>query len=398
MDSSIPGPIEQARLAALRGLSLMDTPAEERFDRITRIARALFGMPNAEVNLLDDTRLFTKSPRLPGQADLPLKDTICGTAIQAPGMFVVPDAAADPRFADVPGVVRGDVRFYAGRPLSVDGGSRVGVLCVYDTETRAITPEQLGQLDELGRWAERELRASADRDRAYAVQQALLPAAPGASLYEIAGICLPKEEVGGDFYSWQEASGSLNLVLADAMGKGTSAALMAATVRATVRTTVRTADRSPSVNTPEAVLDLISAVLKEDLASTGTFATAFLARLDPVSGSVEYVDAGHGLTIIIARDGSYRRLHGYGLPIGIGEPGSWESQKASLEVGETLLTFTDGLLDLYDGTLAALDNIAALVRSKSPGEAVAVLQTLVRNGKQDDDVTAVIVARTDTSN
>lgn len=390
MTTSSADPIEQARLSSLRGLSLMDTPAEERFDRITRVARELFDMPIAAVNLLDESRLFTKSPQRPGRSDILREDSFCTVAIQTPEILVVPDTSSDSRFSDLPGAVDAGVRFYAGRPLSVDAGNRVGTLCLFDTRPRELTPEQLWQLDELGMWAERELQDSADGDRARAVQQALLPSAsPGAPLYEVAGICLPKQAVGGDFYFWQESDGSLDLVIADAMGKGTSAALIATTVRAAVL--------GAGGSSPKSVLDRASDALENDLASTASFATAFLAKLDPASGALEYVDAGHGLTIILARDGTYRRLHGCGLPLGIGASGSWRAEKTILEDGETLVTFTDGLLDLFGGTLSALDSIVGLVRGKAPSEVVAVLQALVRSGRQDDDITAVVLARTGTA-
>lgn len=378
---------ERVRLVSLHGLSLLDTRAEERFDRITRAARELFNVPVAAVNLLDSDRVFVKSPHGTGLREIDRKDTFCDAAIAQPEILMVPDAMADRRFLDLPDVVGGHgVRFYAGRPLSVDAGSRVGTLCLFDTQPRELSEVQLRQLDELGSWAERELQDSADRDRARAVQQALLPSStPGAPHYQISGICLPKGDVGGDFYSWSESEDGVDLMLADVMGKGTAAALMAATVRSAVR--------SAGGNAPGAVLDRASRLLAVDLENTATFATAFLARLEPASGRLEYADAGHGLSIIVARDGSYRRLPCRGLPLGLGEPGSWGTAYAVLAPGETLASFTDGLLDLYDGTLAALDDLAALVRDHTPAQLTALLQDLHRETQPDDDVTAIFLTR-----
>ncbi|MCU1532324.1 MAG: hypothetical protein JWO49_1895 [Arthrobacter sp.] len=387
MDLKPAGGAERDRLVSLHALSLMDTPAEERFDRITRAARELFDVPLAAVNLLDSERLFMKSPQGTLRAVTDRKDSLCNATIAEPEILMVPDATADPRFADLPDVTGGyGVRFYAGRPLSVDAGSRVGTLCLFDTQPRQLSADQVRQLNELGRWAERELQDSADRDRARAVQQALLPStSPRAPHYEVSALCLPRGDVGGDFYEWSESEGGVDLVLADVMGKGTAAALMAATVRSAVR--------SAGGNRPAAVLDRASELLARDLENTATFATAFLARLEPATGRLEYADAGHGLSIIVAADGSYRRLHGHGLPLGLGEPGSWHTEHAVLAPGETLATFTDGLLDLYDGTLAALDDIAALVRQRTPAGVATLLRDLHRESQPDDDVTAIFLTR-----
>jgi uncharacterized protein YigA (DUF484 family) len=81
-------------------LDLLDTPAEERFDRITRIARELFDVPVAEINLIDDERQFTKSPQLPGRSpNLVRTESFCEVTIQQSDLVVVPDATRDERFA-----------------------------------------------------------------------------------------------------------------------------------------------------------------------------------------------------------------------------------------------------------------------------------------------------------
>lgn len=378
---------EPDRTAALHRLQLMDTPAEERFDRITRAAREFFGVPLAAVNLVDSERLFVKSPQGLARSEVPRHETFCDTAISSPEILVVPDATADHRFAGLPDVagIRG-VRFYAGRPLSAEPGSRVGTLCLFDTRPRELTASDLRHLDELGAWAEAEIRDSAARDRARATQQALLPAAaPAGSDYEMAGICLPKADVGGDFYSWEESDGNLSLAIADVMGKGTAAALVAATVRSAIRST--------GSQHPGTVLDIASERLALDLDRTCTFATAFLASIDTETGKLRYADAGHGLTLIVSPDGSHRRLHGSGLPLGIGEPGSWTTSSTLLEPGDTLASFTDGVLDLFGGTLSALEQLAGIIMDTHPSDVIETLRGLQARTEAEDDLTAVLVRR-----
>lgn len=376
---------ERDRVAALQRLNLVDSPAEERFDRITRTAKNLFDVPIAAVTLVDDANLHVKSPQT--TLVIPREESFCNQAITDPGILVVPDATADRRFAQLPGVSGpAGIRFYAGRPLNAAPGMRVGTLCLYDTSPRELSADQLCQLDELGAWAEAELQDSADRDRARSIQQALLPsAAPAAEGYEVLGMFLPRSEVGGDFYSWKEEGPMLHLAIADVMGSGTGAALMAATVRGAIHRT--------GASDPGTALDIASDLLNRDLERTATFATAFLATLDRGTGTLSYADAGHGLSMIVSPDGSYTRLHAHGLPLGLGEPGSWVTSTAVLRPGDTLASFTDGVLDLYDGTLAALDEVAALIAGAEPAAVLKEIGHLNDQGVPDDDLSAGLVRR-----
>ena len=115
-------PDEALRLQALRGLALLDTEAEERFDRITRTAVRLFGVPTALVSLVDDCRQWFKSKQGLGVTETSRDISFCGHAILGTVALVVPDALADPRFADNP-LVTGPphIRFYAGFPLGGPG-------------------------------------------------------------------------------------------------------------------------------------------------------------------------------------------------------------------------------------------------------------------------------------
>ncbi|MET1064386.1 MAG: SpoIIE family protein phosphatase [Arthrobacter sp.] len=379
---------ERARIRALHSLELMGTAPEERFDRITRMARELFDVPEALVNFLDDDEQFTKSASLPGPRTIKRSDSFCDVTVSSPDMLVVEDATADPRFASKPDATGGrGIRFYAGRPLSINGGHRVGTLCIYDTKSRQLSREDRRMLDELGAWVEGELRDSMDLDRAHEVQQALLPAtSPGAPSIEIAGLCLPARRVGGDFYTWKETGGILDLTLADVMGKGTAAALMAATIRAAVH--------SAGAKEPAGAFEEVAQELEHDLDVTGIFATAFRARLDVRNGELLYADAGHGLTLVVAPDGSYRRLRGKGLPLGLGGRGSWQTSATTLDQGDVLVSFTDGVLDLYGGTLKALDDVAELVtRHPAPSALADAFRALAPTGEQDDDISVVALRR-----
>lgn len=134
-------PDEKGRLAALRSLELLDTPTEERFDRITRIAQRLFEVPIALVSLVDECRQWFKSAQGLGASETGRNISFCAHAIHASDVFVVENALDDPRFCDNP-LLTGppDIRFYAGAPLTTAGGFRVGTLCLIDRKPRAFGP------------------------------------------------------------------------------------------------------------------------------------------------------------------------------------------------------------------------------------------------------------------
>jgi diguanylate cyclase (GGDEF)-like protein len=151
---------EASRLKTLRSLDILDTPSEERFDRLTRMAKRMFNVPIALVSLVDEDRQWFKSCVGLSATETPRDISFCGHAILGHEIFIIPDAAKDERFADNP-LVTGDpkIRFYAGCPLSFTDGSRLGTLCIIDQKPRELTPDDLADLKDLALTAELELAA-----------------------------------------------------------------------------------------------------------------------------------------------------------------------------------------------------------------------------------------------
>ena len=156
-----PKPINEAsRIDTLRSLNILDTSPEERFDRLTRLAKRLFGVPIALVSLVDEDRQWFKSCQGLGAAETPRDISFCGHAILGEDIFLIPDAALDERFHDNPLVTEEPhIRFYAGCPLKVPNGSKLGTLCIIDREPRELSSEDLELLRDLARMAEQELAA-----------------------------------------------------------------------------------------------------------------------------------------------------------------------------------------------------------------------------------------------
>jgi PAS domain S-box-containing protein len=151
---------EWARAEAVRALALLDTPPDERFDRITRTSRVAFGVPISYVSLLDEGRQWLLScAGLPPGLSFDRADTVCSYVIAAGETLVVPDARVDPRLADNPAVTGPPhVVFYAGHPLR-DPLTRhlVGTLCLMDVVPRDLDVAGRARLDDLAGWVEAEL-------------------------------------------------------------------------------------------------------------------------------------------------------------------------------------------------------------------------------------------------
>lgn len=148
---------EQTRLETLRSLDVLDTPPEDRFDRLTRLARRLFGVPIALVSLVDENRQWFKSCIGLDARETSRDISFCGHAILGDEVFIIPDTLEDERFADNPLVLDDPkIRFYAGCPLSLNG-HKLGTLCIIDQQPRRFEKEDIEALRDLASMAEREL-------------------------------------------------------------------------------------------------------------------------------------------------------------------------------------------------------------------------------------------------
>ena len=150
--SDLMAPQEAKRLKVLWQYEVLDTVPEEMFDDLTELAARICEAPIALISLVDEKRQWFKS-----RVGTPVKETsrdvsFCAYAIQQSGLFIVPDATKDPRFAANP-LVTSDpsIRFYAGAPLVTPDGYALGTLCVIDKIPRQLRPEQQQALTILAR-------------------------------------------------------------------------------------------------------------------------------------------------------------------------------------------------------------------------------------------------------
>jgi len=151
---------EAQRLASLKSLDLLDTPAEERFDRLTRMARRLFHVPVALFSLVDERRQWHKSRIGVEHSEFPLDLSFCVHTIRSDDLLVVADTWEDSRFRDhllVQGQPR--FRFYAGCAVTAPDGERIGSLCILDQVPRHFQAEELETLRDLAAMVAREVAA-----------------------------------------------------------------------------------------------------------------------------------------------------------------------------------------------------------------------------------------------
>jgi phosphoribosyl 1,2-cyclic phosphodiesterase len=149
---------EAERIASLHRLNLLDTPPEERFDRLTRIASALFKVPISLVSLIDEDRQWFKSCFGTDVCESSRESSFCAHAVASGDLLIVPDALHDDRFRDNPMVSDGPrIRFYAGALIHSPEGKRIGTLCILDIRPRNLSHEEIALLKDMAAAVEAEI-------------------------------------------------------------------------------------------------------------------------------------------------------------------------------------------------------------------------------------------------
>jgi PAS domain S-box-containing protein len=227
-----------------------------------------------------------------------------------------------------------------------------------------------------------------EEERAARIQRDLLPnETPALEGYDLAAVCLPVQEVAGDFYDWAgPQDGVFDVTLADVMGKGIGAALVMATLQTALRAT-------PHEASPGARVGQVAESMTRALTDQGLFVTMFHARLDLASGVLRYVDAGHGYGAVVRADGETVRLSSRSLPLGVLSGERYEDQVIRLDPGDTLLVFTDGLVEVGDAIIEVEELLRGLDGAENAEEVVARLVDTVPDEK-GDDVTVLALRRT----
>ena len=362
---------------------------EQRFRKFPLLIKKLLNVENVYIRLISADGNWIRRELKEVVIEERNGENICDFTLVASGVVNVPDVDQDLRIKR--GIINNDIpelKSYLGHSLESTEGSRLGVLCAWGTKPRIFSSEELELFEDIVFWVQRELVSARELDRASVAQRGLFPdddiSIPG---YEIAGFCQPHFSVGGDFYDWIRTPEGVDFTLADVMGKGIGSAIMAATVRAVMRAS--SWDRGA-----KQVLTIASQVLEPDLNRSGAFVTLIYGQLDVTLNCVKYIDAGHGLTLHVTKNGYVTRFPTSNYPLGAGPIEDWQILEIQMEPGDTLIMLSDGVLDVYGGSLERLEEIADLaVESSSAQGIVDNLLKIVRNSAAPDDVTALFLRR-----
>jgi serine phosphatase RsbU (regulator of sigma subunit)/predicted ester cyclase len=241
-------------------------------------------------------------------------------------------------------------------------------------------------------------RVERELEVARSIQQASLPEeVPELEDWRIDPFYQPAREVGGDFYDFHLLpEGKLGLVVGDATGKGVPAALVMSTTLGMLQSTAR-ALGSPS---PGEVLAQVNETLVARV-PTNMFVTCFYAILDPNSGSLRYANAGHDPPHVRRSDAAAEELRARGMPLGLMPGMSYEEEVASLSEGESVLFYSDGLVEAHDpeGQMFGFPRLRALVAKHGVKGSLAdflmeELYSFVGEGwEQEDDITLLTLRR-----
>lgn len=378
----IPAPTpanEAQRLTDLYELRVLDTPPEERFDRIVRLAKAVLGVPIAYISLVDKNRQWFKAKTGIEAEQTGRAESFCGHAIMQDHTLVVPDALLDERFRDNPLVVgEPHVRFYAGQPLKGPRGTNVGTLCVVASKPRTLDPHEQWLLQEIAAMAEHEL---ALRDTIEAQQQLL--AARQALADELAQAAayvrslLPEKltgeivsdyefvsssQLGGDLfgYHWLDER-HLAFYLLDVCGHGVGAALLSVSVHHALRS-----ETLPNVcfaRPAEVLTALNRAFPMED--HDGRFFTIWYGVYDRQTRELRYASAGHPPAVLFNSDSEETRLGCANLIAGVDSNTVYEEHTHLVPPHSRLYLFSDGVFEaeVPSGELLGLAGLVKLLQS-----------------------------------
>lgn len=390
---------EAERLADLRALKLLDTPPEERFDRLVQLASGVFDVPMAYVALVDSDRQWFKA-----KCGLTVDQTgrevsFCGHAILSDGPMIVPDATLDERFADNPLVVdEPRVRFYAGYPLAGPNGYKVGTFCLADSRPRSLDETELERFRNFGEIAERELqmadlievqrellrtkselsitqhRLEEEVAEAARYVESLLPAKLEGPIRTDWSF-ISCSELGGDLlgYHWLDDEHFVFYVL-DVSGHGVGASLLSVSVFTALR---RGTLPDVRFDRPGEVLAALNRAFPMDQ-NNDKFSTVWYGVYETTTRTLQYASGGHPPAILIDDSPqSPDQLSVANFMIGVLPDVTYETHSRTLAPGTRLYLISDGVFEIGQPDFT-LDALAKMLAEISPADGSRVEPALGR--------------------
>ena len=370
-----------ARLATLHSFAVLDTPPEESFDDIAKLASSILGVPIALISLVDEDRQWFKAHHGLAISETPRDISFCSYVVAERAPLVVTDACADARFADNP-LVTGEprVRFYAGVPLRADDGSVLGTLCTIDHRAREPSPQQLDALRVLASHVISLLelrRAHARHDRESSAARRLLQRMLQRNQFDPARVRCETQLVGmfgGDVVFGRALDdGRYRWLVGDVTGHTLASALV------TIPVSMIFHSMTQKKLALDAVVENIDTQLQAQL-SADMFFAAVTCELDRTRGTLAVSNAGAPEVIVCHRSGAIEMIASASLPLGI-VPEAATIHTLAVEPGDRIYVFTDGLLEVRNarGELFELDGVCRALTSVEPTAAFDALTAAWRH-------------------
>ncbi len=369
---------------------LEDRPLAELFDFIIERVMALMAPSRAALALLapDRTSFVTVKLRCRDQsdsADLTISRTLLREVVEERKVLAFTDVAEDANLAQAKSIIGQSIRSALCAPLLV-GDSVLGVLYVdYLLSQRNISRDDVRLAGQIARVAAIKLETTRLREEAlvkqkmdeelktaYEVQSRLLPAAPPECPgYEFAGLNRPCRTVSGDYYDFVvRPDGRVYFVIADVSGKGITAALVMASL-ATAFNIFARKDPSPA----ELVRELNETLAPKT--APRKFVTLFAGLLDPTEGKVEFANAGHTPPLWLQESG-VTTLKETDMVVGLFTQAVYRNQTVQLAHGDSLLLFTDGVIEAENEEGAEMGSAAVEEKTSTfrPYDAATLIRKL----------------------
>ena len=418
LDSTLSSRTDLLGLISKVGVALLSSSGLD--ETLNQVASLVFDTVPAErvVIMLRDEKsndgMEIKVARIRGKEDqtgeVRISRAIMTEVVENGKSVLTSDAQQDPRFASQTIVLQG-IRSVLAVPLSVDERHVFGIIYAdspgYETTFKAehldilttlasvasIRVENASLLDER---INRE-RMERELELATEIQQRFQPSGPPVvDGYDFQGISFSCYEIGGDYYEFiPRHEGKMLVALGDVSGKGTSASLLMSSLHAAIHGQV-------AAKTPLDQMVTSVNVYLADNTPANRFITLFVAELEPTTGELTFINAGHNPPLIGRSDGTLELLQAGGLPLGLMSFAEYEVGHAQLNSGDVLFIYSDGVSEAnnLNEDEFGMDRLSDVIRTNVGRSASGIrdkvesaLSEFTGTAAPNDDITLVIVKK-----
>jgi sigma-B regulation protein RsbU (phosphoserine phosphatase) len=392
-------------------------PLDELFDLVLHLLFEAVAAERGAILLLEgdpSQPVIKASTSRLGEPLTRISRSIARRAIEERVSLLIPNVLDDARFKSEDSILASGIRTAMCAPLwftaTGDGKDSVIGLVYVDSlqQSHSFGEDDLRVLTALANVAAAKIenvrlleeslekrRMEEDMRMAAEIQMGLLPReAPDVPGYQLSGCAQPCRTVGGDYYDFATDDGRVLMALGDVSGKGTGAALLMTVLRAAVR----------AHWTEDTLGDAVARINRTVCQNvpSNKFVTFFVARLDPESGKITYVNAGHNPPLLIRASGEVELLHEGGMVLGLFENVAYEAGRVELRPGDTLLAYSDGVSETWspDGEEYGEERLCALATAKRDIDAAELQAAILRDiesfeagAAPTDDRTLVVLRR-----